>query len=526
MAKAIIAGGGSAGAGSDDCTATKDYVLSGYTAVTQDSDDEAAWGTMPNVDYASSISLTNTDGRKVIPGNSCWASVTNTDGVERTLIQSGKKGYITERTIFGVPSQWKTVTPSVISQTVAADDGKLLKGVGINPIPDQRSDNPTSAKLLAEDGKLKMIPPKGWYDGSSWYTWDTYALVAERGGLTAAKLMKNQSAFGISGTATSDANATAAVIRSGYTAWANGSKITGTLAIQSAISFSAAALSFNTIRISWTNPAKGPWQGIFIQMSASGTPGTGGGSRVYTGSGMNPNQAGGSNYVDIGGLTPGTTYYFTCTSYVDALGWGSSYNVSTATSAGLSIGQMISSGYFYKSYPLAYNAFWTQTDSDPGYGYNVYYVKNTNNPNVYGENAVWEGVAVMGGDYALANLADAYSPGHTTFLLFANSNDYANAAVACIKSRYTKIGFEGRSRNNITTIISDLTCEFTIKSVTNKGLISSINYAFLYGATKTYWYPHEDSSLRDKYLVEITTDNKSSITQTDDGRYWVVHFYS
>lgn len=47
MAECIIqkAGGG---ASSDDCTAGKAQVLSGYTAVTRDSDDEAAAGAMPN----------------------------------------------------------------------------------------------------------------------------------------------------------------------------------------------------------------------------------------------------------------------------------------------------------------------------------------------------------------------------------------------------------------------------------------------------------------------------------------------
>ena len=129
------------------------------------------------------------------------------------------------------------------------------------------------------------------------------------------------------------ANAGAAQIRSGYTAWVNGSKITGSLSIQSALSFSAAAISATSIRISWTNPSKGPWQGVFIQMSTSGYPGTGGGSRAYTGAGNNPSSAGGSNYVDIGGLEYGTAYYFTCTSYVDALGWGNSYNVYAVTPA-------------------------------------------------------------------------------------------------------------------------------------------------------------------------------------------------
>lgn len=106
---------------------------------------------------------------------------------------------------------------------------------------------------------------------------------------------------------------------------------TGTMAVQSAISFSCATLSTSSIRISWTNPSRGPWEGVFIQMSTSGYPGTSGGSRVYTGVGNNP-VAGAANHVDITGLELDTTYYFTCTSYVNALGWGTSHNISCATS--------------------------------------------------------------------------------------------------------------------------------------------------------------------------------------------------
>ena len=47
MAKAIIMSGGSGGAASDECTALKGHVLAGKTAVTQDSGDEPAAGTMP-----------------------------------------------------------------------------------------------------------------------------------------------------------------------------------------------------------------------------------------------------------------------------------------------------------------------------------------------------------------------------------------------------------------------------------------------------------------------------------------------
>ena len=101
--------------------------------------------------------------------------------------------------------------------------------------------------------------------------------------------------------------------------------------IQSAISFSAAALSHNTIRVSWKNPAKGPWEGIRIQMSTDGTPGASGGTRVYTGAGSNPNQANGNNYADITGLKPLTKYYFSCTSVCTGLDDGIQADVSATT---------------------------------------------------------------------------------------------------------------------------------------------------------------------------------------------------
>lgn len=47
MATGLIFSGGG-GTGSDECTATKEQVLDGYTAVTKDSDDEAAGGSMTN----------------------------------------------------------------------------------------------------------------------------------------------------------------------------------------------------------------------------------------------------------------------------------------------------------------------------------------------------------------------------------------------------------------------------------------------------------------------------------------------
>lgn len=78
--------------------------------------------------------------------------------------------------------------------------------------------------------------PTGYYynDNPSTNNWAPEATVLKSKlisyiGLTAAKVMKNQTVAGIAGTATSDANATAANILKNKTAYVNGTKVTGTM---------------------------------------------------------------------------------------------------------------------------------------------------------------------------------------------------------------------------------------------------------------------------------------------------------
>lgn len=299
--------GGGGGASSDELTAARGDVLKGKTAVTSDSSDEPVEGTLELIgDAADSHVLTGKTYYNKDPKTRRTGTMPNRGAVAQELAAGGS---------YTIPEGYhngggKVTAKSLASQTggATAADGDVLSGKtywkdGVKRTGSMANQGAKTASLNA--GGSYAIPA-GYHNGS--------------GRVTANSLASQTSA-----------NAAAGHILSGKTAWVNGSKLTGTLAVQSAISFSAAALSATSVRISWKNPARGPWQGVFIQMSTSGNPGTGGGTRKYTGAGNNPNQAGGSNYVDITGLSIGTMYYFTCTSYCDALGWGSSYNVSCKT---------------------------------------------------------------------------------------------------------------------------------------------------------------------------------------------------
>ncbi len=330
MSEVMIPIKGGGGTSSDDLTATKAQVLEGYTAVTKDSDDEAAGGTMPNLAARTNIQYASDNSTRVIEGDAIFKQK-NTDNVDRICIRyNGDDGYITRDTLFGISStSFGTASAANVlsGQTFTSYNGLRITGTMPNntsrtsngSVPGISSSYSNVPTREASDlqmnvdtsgtSRISMCPPAGYYQGG--------------GG---SYINRPSSDFG---------TVAASNVRSGYTFTSTaGIKVSGTLAIQSAISFSAAAISYNTIRISWKNPSKGPWQGVFIQISTSGYPGTGGGSSAYAGSGwQNQSVASGSNYVDITGLNPSTTYYFTCTSYCDALGWGSSYNVSATTNA-------------------------------------------------------------------------------------------------------------------------------------------------------------------------------------------------
>lgn len=375
MSELLLPIGGGGGTSSDELTATKAYVLNGYTAVTKDSDDEAAAGTMPN------NNTTTSNG--TVPGiNSSYPNVPTreADNLQYNIDTTG-----VARISVCPPTGYYSGSGGSYVNRPASDFGnapanRVVSGYTFTSSVGLKASGTIADKGLYQYGEVGEgtdyyainALPEGWYhsDGNSW--------------APEARISKT--------TLRNYLGVNAANIRSGTSI----AGVAGTLSVQSAINFSAAAISYNTIRISWNNPSKGPWQGVFIQMSTGGYPGTGGGSRAYTGSGWtNQSTANAWNYVDIGGLNADTNYYFTCTSYVDNLGWGTNYNVNAKTkvktAADILNGYIVlnstyitfdspSGNYYYSGdrritsisgddiYTDNYRAYTTSKHSDP-YGY-------------------------------------------------------------------------------------------------------------------------------------------------------------
>ena len=111
----------------------------------------------------------------------------------------------------------------------------------------------------------------------------------------------------------------------GETYWTNGNKLTGTMNVQSILSFSCAPYSASQIIFTWQNPYIGPFSGVIIIGKTGGYPTSiNDGTRYYKGYGNNTSSGGISNAI-IGGFGVNTTYYFRVFSYTTVNGeeWGS-----------------------------------------------------------------------------------------------------------------------------------------------------------------------------------------------------------
>lgn len=103
----VLASGGGGGTGSDECTASKAQVLAGYTAVTSDSGDEEAEGTMPN-NGDQSATLKCGQSKKIPAGYTPGGTVKAADLASQTgatavanQISSGKTAWVNGKQLTG-----------------------------------------------------------------------------------------------------------------------------------------------------------------------------------------------------------------------------------------------------------------------------------------------------------------------------------------------------------------------------------------------------------------------------------------
>lgn len=154
------------------------------------------------------------------------------------------------------------------------------------------------------------------------------------------------------GTLSLSGNASDSCVLSGYTYYNTDAKTkrTGTMTVQSILSFSAAPYSSTQITCTWKNPSKGPFSGVIIVGKTGSYPTSiTDGTRYYKGSGNNSSANGMSAQV-ISNLVPSTTYYFRAFSYATRNNseWvhSSSYTANATTAKAVGSQTFTSSGTF------------------------------------------------------------------------------------------------------------------------------------------------------------------------------------
>lgn len=152
-------------------------------------------------------------------------------------------------------------------------------------------------------------------------------------------------------------------------------KLTGTMTVNSVLSFSAQVVSGRQILCKWQNPttANGkPYSGVCINYSTSGNPGTGG-TRLYTGVGSS--SASGANsqvYLNLPNLS--TTYFLSCYSYVNINNgtenkYGTIFNTSLTTQGTITVNFGASRDYTVPAGYTLMDVFLAGGGSSGGRGY-------------------------------------------------------------------------------------------------------------------------------------------------------------
>lgn len=125
-----------------DATAAEAHILRNYIAYGRG---EKMAGEMPNLSAEAPVRLAPSNPTPVLKADAAFVA-NNTDGVKRLSFRyNGTPGYIGANTLFGLPAQTKTVTPTAYTQTIAADPGVTLEAVqvaGVNIFRQQTLDFP------------------------------------------------------------------------------------------------------------------------------------------------------------------------------------------------------------------------------------------------------------------------------------------------------------------------------------------------------------------------------------------------
>ena len=375
MAHAIlIKGGGGGTGGSDEVTIMQKDIPKGLTAITADSDDEIITGTLEltgnagdanvletKTYYNTDLYTKRTGTMKNYSGtqqdtDSVWADNSNIymsiknhgyyasdSDIKASKSSVASAGGLTAAKMLGGQSAFG-ISGTALNDATIDSNADMLSGVvayGKNGTKYTGSIASQAEFTFTPSNKVQYGNYKGKYMTGN----ITVNAVAN---LTAANILKGKTVGGVAGTATSDATALVNTIINGYTAYVNGSKITGTVNVQTILSFSAAPYSPNKITFTWKNPAKGAFSGVIIVGKIGSTPTSiSDGTRWYKGSGNNITENGTST-ITVDGFTGGTQYYFRAFSYAmkDNSEWVGSSLTSSAKTAPQGTKTFTSSGTF------------------------------------------------------------------------------------------------------------------------------------------------------------------------------------
>ena len=125
--KYINASGGGGGTGSDDVTALHKHVLEPYTAVTKESDDDPATGTMKNLVDRATITHTSDNATKVLLADEAYIAE-NSDGVRRVELRyNGDEGFIKPNTLVAYPESQAGAKFGITADKIA--NGQVVLGM-------------------------------------------------------------------------------------------------------------------------------------------------------------------------------------------------------------------------------------------------------------------------------------------------------------------------------------------------------------------------------------------------------------